>query len=423
MKRSPLFVVCLIALVDLSSFGLIIPLLPIYAKRFGADAKLLGLLLGSYSLAQFVCAPILGKWSDRIGRRPVLLVSVGGSVASCILLGVADLCSWMWLLFVARMLDGMTGGNIATAQAYVADVTSGKDRARGMGLIGAMIGLGFVIGPALGFALLSIGTRVTNESGTSWPAFGAAVISSVSLFLVWRYLPEPQTHCETAASAPQSRSFFGHLGHVAGHPRLRELLVLLAMVTFCFVVFETTLVYTCMQRFQISKHNVMFVFVYIGLLIVVVRGGLVGRLASRFGEPNLLIVGPLLSACGFFIIALSQYWPHIVMILGACLPIAVGAGVGDPVIRAMLSRQAAAAEQGLTMGVASGLGSLMRAVVPVLAGALYDISVSLPYWIAATVYVFGGIFALTIKKAQKQSLLDPLPPARVLSAQQPSTAE
>lgn len=410
MKRSPLFVVCLIALVDLTSFGLIIPLLPIYARRFGADAKLLGLLLGSYALAQFLFAPVLGRWSDRVGRRPVLLISVAGSAASCILLGVADLSSWMGLLFVARILDGMTGGNISTVQAYVADVTSGEDRARGMGLIGAMIGLGFVLGPALGFALLFVGTHFAGDAGTSWPAFGAAAISTVAWFLVWRFLPEPKTHRQYPAGALPAASFFGNFRQVAGQPRLAELLVVLTTTTFCFVIFETTLVYTCLQRFGLTSNSVMFIFVYLGLLIVVVRGGLIGRLVRRYGEPNLLIAGPLLSACGFAIIALSQYWPDMIMLLVACLPIAFGTGMADPVIRAMLSRQAAETEQGLTLGVASGLASLMRAVVPLLAGALYDLSVSLPYWIAAAFYVSVGGFACLIKNAQQHSLNTPQAP-------------
>ncbi len=405
MKRSPLLVLCLIALVDLSSFGLIIPLLPIYARRFDASGTLLGLLLGCYSLAQFVFAPILGRWSDRIGRRPVLLVSVAGSVGSSILLGFGDLASWMWLLFVARVLDGVTGANIATVQAYVADITIGKERARGMGMIGAMIGLGFVIGPALGLALLAIGTALGGETtGTCWPAFGAAAISAIAFFLIWRFLPEPQTREASPSVQPEPRLFFTNLRHVARDPRLGELLLLLATLTFCFVVFETTLVYTCMDRFELSRNQVMGIFVYIGVLIVIVRGGLVGRLVRRLREPNILVFAPLVSASGFLAIGLAQRWPELAIFLAACVPIALGVGLGDPVIRALLSRQAPANEQGLTLGVASGMNSLTRAAGPVIAGALYDVNAALPYWIAAIIYVLAAAFALTIRAAQECAL-------------------
>ncbi len=405
MKRSPLLILCLIALVDLSSFGLIIPLLPIYAKRFDASGTLLGMLLGCFSMAQFVFAPILGRWSDRLGRRPVLLISVAGSVCAHLLLGLGDLESWMWLLFAARVLDGVTGANIATVQAYVADITTGKERARGMGMIGATIGLGFVIGPALGIGLLILGTAVGGETtGTSWPAFGAAVISSISFFLVWRFLPEPQTHEAAPSAQPKPRLFFTNLRHVAQNQRLGELLLLLVTLTFCFVIFETTLVYTCMDRFELSRNQVMGIFVYIGLLIVIVRGGLVGRLVRRLREPNILVFAPLVSACGFLAIALSQRWPVFAIFLAACVPIAFGVGLGDPVIRALLSRQAPANEQGLTMGVASGMNSLTRAAGPVIAGALYDLNAALPYWIAAIIYVLAAGFALTIKSAQERAL-------------------
>ncbi len=405
MKRSPLLVLCLIALVDLSSFGLIIPLLPIYAKRFDASGTLLGLLLGCFSMAQFVFAPILGRWSDRIGRRPVLLVSVAGSIGAHLLLGFGDLASWMWLLFVARALDGITGANISTVQAYVADITTGKERARGMGMIGATIGLGFVIGPALGMGLLSLGTMVVGEeTGTCWPAFGAAIISSISFLLVWRFLPEPQTHETAPAAQPKPRLFFTNLRHVAQDPRLGELLLLLVTLTFCFVIFETTLVYTCMDRYELSRNHVMGIFVYIGLLIVIVRGGLVGRLVRRLREPNILVFAPLVSASGFLAIAFAQRWPMFGIFLAACVPIALGVGLGDPVIRALLSRLAPANEQGLTMGVASGMNSLTRAAGPVIAGALYDWNAALPYWIAAIIYVLAAGFALRIRPAQEQAL-------------------
>ncbi len=191
MKQSSLKIILFVAFVDLVGFGLIIPLQASYADRLGASGFVFGLLIGVYAAMQFVFNPLLGRWSDRIGRRPVLIVSIAGSVVSHLLLGFADLSASLPLLFVARILDGITGANIATAQAYIADVTTNEDRARGMGLFGAAFGFGFVIGPALGAALVTLGYLVSGPRyGTSWPAFGAAVIALIALVLVWRYLPE-----------------------------------------------------------------------------------------------------------------------------------------------------------------------------------------------------------------------------------------
>ena len=250
--RSPLKIILLVAFVDLIAFGLIIPLQAVYAERLGASGLTFGLLVGVYAAMQFLFNPILGRWSDRVGRRRVLLISIAGSVVSHILLGVADLAHSLPLLFLARTLDGITGANVATAQAYIADVTTPENRARGMGLFGAAFGMGFVVGPAIGAGLAAVGRNVSGPAlGTSWPAFGAAAISLVTLLLVWRYLPEPQRdrteHTEVA------RFFsFGKLRSAWVNPRLRELFAMVFMVTFAFVLLEVTFIFLCTHQFGVT---------------------------------------------------------------------------------------------------------------------------------------------------------------------------
>jgi DHA1 family tetracycline resistance protein-like MFS transporter len=296
MKRSPLWIILLVAFVDLTGFGLIIPLQAVYADRLGASGLTLGLMMGAYSFMQLLFNPILGRWSDRVGRRRVLLISIGGSVAAHVLLGVADLAASLPLLFAARVLDGITGANVATAQAYIADVTTGEDRARGMGLFGAAFGLGFVVGPGLGAGLAFVGRMVSGPLyGTSWPAFGAAAISLAALVLVWRFLPESRS----PAGDPRQRFRIlnlRELGAVMANPRLRELFTLSFFNISAFVLLEVTFVYLLAHRFGVTELGTGLIFVYVGVLMILVQGGLVGRMVRAFGEPALVARGPFINA-------------------------------------------------------------------------------------------------------------------------------
>ncbi len=408
MKRSPLYTILLVAFVDLISFGLIIPLQAVYAKRLGASAFTLGMLVGVYAIMQLFFNPILGRWSDRVGRRRVLLLSVAGSVLSHMLLGVADLAVSLPLLFAARILDGITGANIATAQAYIADVTTDEDRAKGMGLFGAAFGLGFVLGPALGAGLAYIGTAVSGEQyGTSWPAFGAAAISMVTLLLVWRLLPESRP----ASDRTQKRFHIfnvGQLRTILQHPRLRELLILTFGSVCAFVLLEVSFPYLCMHRFGISAAGIGLIFAYLGVLMVIVQGGMLGRLVRRFGEPMLVSRGPFVTAIGFLLFAAVPIVldPYVawVLLLCACLPVALGHGLTGPSLNALISRQAEDARQGETLGLSQGIASFARAVAPPVGGLLYDVGPSWPYWIGAAMFVAVGLFAVDVRSAQQSSV-------------------
>lgn len=408
MKRSPLFIILFIAFVDLIGFGLIIPLQAVYAKRLGASGLTFGLLVGVYAAMQLIFNPILGRWSDRVGRRKVLLISIAGSVLSHILLGCADLTSSLPLLFIARIFDGITGANVTTAQAYIADVTTAQNRAKGMGMFGAAFGLGFVVGPALAALLTTIGSHVSGEQyGTSWPGFGAALIALVAFILVWRYLPESRKPNQQPTARSYGLSLSG-LRRSAGNPRFRELLTLVFGATFAFVLFEVTLVYLCMNSLGVTMQGSGLIFAYFGIMMAMVQGGLLGRLVPRFGEARLVSVAPFCTAAGFILLGLIPLastrpiaWA---LLLIGCLPTVLGHGLTGPNLNALISRQAPDDRQGITLGISQGVGSLARAIAPPLGGILYDLGPSWPYALGAIMLVGIGIYAISIRKGQEQAL-------------------
>jgi len=415
MKRSPLFIILLVVFVDLVGFGLIIPLQAIYADRLHATGLTFGLLVGVYSLMQLIFNPLLGRWSDRVGRRRVLLISIAGSVASHILLGVADLAFSLPLLFLARAFDGITGANIATAQAYIADVTTPENRAKGMGYFGAAFGFGFVVGPALGAGLYYVGSAVSDETyGTCFPAFGAAVISLVALFLVWRYLPESRPDREKPSTF---RAFkLSQFTTIFAHPRLRELFTVVFFTIFAFVLLEVTFVYLCLHSLGLGASGTGLVFGYMGVCMVIVQGGLVGRLAKRFGEASLVAVGPIINAMGFLMISSVPLLTSLtfatvawcVLLLGL-IPVTFGHGITNPNLNALISRQAGEDRQGTVLGLSQGVGSLARTIAPPIGGLLYDIQMNgvrgpLPYWVGAGILLLVSVFGFRIRHVQQRSV-------------------
>ena len=408
VKNKPLNIILFVAFIDLVSFGLIIPLLPTYAKRLDASGLTLGLLLSAFSLAQLIFNPLLGRWSDRVGRRRVLLLSIGGSVLSHALLGIADLRVSLTLLFVARLLDGVTGANIATAQAYIADVTTPENRARGMGLFGAAFGLGFVAGPGIGAGLVYVGHLVSGERyATAWPAFGASAIALAAFLCVWRWLPESRKPAGTSGSRYATLSL-DLLRIVRGQSRLRELFTIMFTSIFAFVLLEVTFVYLCTDKLGIGMAAIGLIFAYIGILMVIVQGGLIGPLVRRFGEPTLIAIAPFITAVGFMLIAAIPWTQSAgvawTLLLVGCVPIALGNGLTTPNVNALISRQAHKDRQGLTLGLAQGIGSLARTIAPPIGGLLYDYGASWPYWVGAAIYVCLASYAMRVRPAQMRAL-------------------
>ncbi len=370
-----LAIVYVTVFVDLLGFGIILPQLPYYAESYGATGAWIGAIFASYSMAQFLGASILGRLSDRVGRRPVLLASLAGSAASLALSGVAGS---LVVLLLARGLAGLFGGSIAAAQAYVADSTTPEERAKYMGLLGAAIGLGFVFGPAVGAGLARFGFGAA--------AFAAAAVAGANLLVGFFLLPE--THGPERRRPAASRIDMRHLLAALGHPSIGKLLGATFLATLGFVAMEATFALLGEAHFRLHAEGLGLVFTYVGVVIVLVQGGLVGRLAPRLGERRLAVSGAILMAIA---LAALPYAGGFRAALGALGLLALGQGLSSPALSTLLSRAADADEQGGLLGLGQSLAAAARAVGPVSAGWLYDRAVPLPYLAGAVAMLVAGV--------------------------------
>src|SRR5438132_5025643 len=282
MKRSPLLVIFITIFIDLVGFGIVIPVLPFYAEgtKFGATPREVGLLFASYSFMQLIFAPVLGRLSDKYGRRPILLISLLGTSLGFLILGLA---STLWMLFLGRIIDGISGGNISTAQAYIADVTTKEDRAKGMGLIGAAFGLGFVFGPAIG--------GVLSRWGINVPFIFAGSLAFANAMLLYFVLPETVTPDHPArVSAASGRGWRQLLGALK-RLQLAFVLIIYFLGIVAFSMMTATFSLFMMFRLGYDAFHNGWVFAFVGIISAVIQGGLIGKLVKRFGEPWLIIVG------------------------------------------------------------------------------------------------------------------------------------
>src|SRR5215472_2375722 len=350
----------LIVLVDLIGFGLVIPLLPFYALRFAASPQQVTVLLAVYSLMQLFTAPLWGSLSDRVGRRPVLISSMAASALAYLWLGSATA---LWMLFAARALAGACAGNIAAAQAYIADITSPEDRAKGMGLIGAAFGLGFIIGPALG-GLLAGNDPVTADVET--PAWVAAGLSALALLGVAVLLPESLPAAGRDGAPPPGR--VGAVLRVLRRPVLSRLILVNFLVILAFAGMQSVFAIWAMPQLGWGPRQVGYVFAYVGLASAVLQGGLIGRLTRRFGEERLLLCGLALVAAGFLVMPLAHDLP---ILATAVSGLALGTGLTQPSINSLISRHAGREEQGEVIGVAQSTSSLSRVLGPFAAGFFF----------------------------------------------------
>lgn len=361
-------------LLDLLGFGMILPLLPFYAQDYGASELQIGLLFASFSAAQMVFGPILGRLSDHVGRRPVILGSIFGGVLAYLAFAAADSFT---VLLLARTASGAAAANLAIAQAYVADVTPLAERSRGMGMIGAAFGLGFIGGPALGGLLGLLGHAAVP--------LGAAALAAVNLLLAFAWLPEPLDAVSRERSRSRRWLDLGGLGRL-GHERpLLGLMTLYFLVTFCFAQMEATLALFCQARFGFGQVKTSWLFVFVGAVMVTVQGGLVGRLAARFGERRLIYCGIALMAAG--LLALPEA-PMVTLLAGAAGLLAVGNGLYNPSYLALLSNLAAEESQGGTLGLSRSFGSLARVLGPLAGTWIFArLGASWPFWSAGVLMV------------------------------------
>jgi MFS transporter, DHA1 family, tetracycline resistance protein len=349
----------LIVVVDLIGFGLVIPLLPFYAERFAASPQEVTALMAVFSLMSMLTAPIWGRLSDRVGRRPVLMISMAAAALAYLWLGFADA---LWMVFAARALAGACAGNIAAANAYVADVTPPEGRAKGMGMIGAAFGLGFIIGPALGGVVAGNNLATANLRAPGLIACALSVTALLGvIFLLKESLPE-------GAAARPRRSRITALRDAMGRAVLARLLAIFFLTILAFAGMESTFALWAMAQLGWGPAQTGYLFTYVGLLSAIMQGGLIGRLTTRFGEEKLLIAGLASIAAGLLVLPLSRALP---MLLVATTGLALGMGAMQPSLNSLISRRAGASEQGEVMGVAQSVGSLSRVLGPLLAGALF----------------------------------------------------
>ena len=380
-RRRALTTVFVTILLDLIGFGMILPALPYYAQELNATPAKIGLLFSSYSLAQLLFAPMLGRLSDRVGRRPVLLATICGSVAAHLMFAFAGSYA---MLLLARSLAGVAAANYSIAQAYMADVSSAEDRSRAMGLVGAAFGIGFVIGPAIGGFLAHVGPRSVPLT-----AAGLSAINFVSALL---WLPESlSAEVRSRSRVPWSWLDLPSLGRVWRNPPLRGLMLLFFLVMLCFSVFEATLALYCQRRFGFGMAKTSWLFAYVGIVLVVIQGGLLGRLVRKFGERRLILAGIGLMAAGMAVVPSA---PTPVFLAGCLTLLAIGSGLHNPSTLGLLSRITDEGSQGGTIGISRSFGALARTVGPATGTWIFGAAgASWPFWTAGALMLLAFLIA------------------------------
>ena len=383
---SPLGIVVLIVLIDLLGFTVVMPLLAPFAEQYGFRERQIGLLFSAYPLCQLIAGPILGRMSDRYGRRPILIFSQAGTALSFLILGLSRNFTVMLL---ARMLDGASGGNILVAQAYVADVTTPENRSRGMGLIGMAFGLGFVLGPLLGGVLVSL--PIAEDWRLRLPFLVAAGFSTLAWILVLSRLPESRP---LGARNRESARVLSRRGLVDTMtlPGIGQLMLLGFLSVLAFAALEGTLSLYLRRRMDWNARSAAFVFAGLGLLSALVQGGLIRRLVPRFGEPRLIGAGIAIVALGFAGLALAS---GALELAGAIVLVGVGQGLVGPSVSGLLSRITPASEQGAVFGTLSSAQTLARMISYSTANLLLGrVSTAAPYWFGFWVYLAAGLAAM-----------------------------
>lgn len=387
----PLLAIFLTVVIDLLGFGIVLPLLPLYADEWKASPTTIALLFTAFSALQFVSAPLWGRLSDRIGRRPVILIGLAGSCVSYALFAVAAIDQLLVLLFVSRVTAGIFGGTISTAYAYIADVTTTEERGRGMALIGMAFGIGFTLGPAVG----GFGHAIHPTA----PGLIAAALSLIAFLYAWRKLPEPEGH----KPAPR-RSWLdlGAFRDAMRAPTVGTILLLVFVTVTCFSLMESTVGLLGKRVYQLEFHEIGLLFTYLGFWTAFTQGFIVRRYMKHVGETRYVILGTLILGGGMAAFALA---PSLTWLI-ALSPLAVlGFGMVQPSLNSLLSRRSAKDVQGGIMGVNQSLQSLSRIVGPLIGLPLFGIDTRLPFWAGAAMMglCFFGALVLARTQVEDQS--------------------
>jgi MFS family permease len=396
--RSPLLPIFLIVLVDVLGFTIVIPLLSLYAEKFGASPLVATTIVSCYAACSLVSTPVIGNLSDRYGRKPLLLVSQAGTCAGFLMLGFA---SSLWMVFAGRILDGITAGNLSTAQAYISDHTKPEERAKAFGVIGVAFGIGFLFGPALGGVLGDYGVRTIGDV----PFLVSAGLSALSMVctatLLPRELPPQQRESQSTLPAGTRPSAFDLATYVAyfRRPGLGSLYVQFFLFTFAFSAFTSGFALFAEQRFLWTARETGYLFAYAGLLGIILQGGLIGRLVKRFGEVNLALAGFVACVVGYFGLGAAQ---TIVVLVVVATINSFGNGVLRPVLTSQISQAVGRHEQGIAIGISGSLSSLAMTMAPPSGGGMLNARWTVGWTLVpAVVSLAGLIAALAVRSARK----------------------
>lgn len=376
--------------IDMLGVGILIPVTAYIVRQYSTDALTVGLLTVSYSLFQFFASPLLGQISDRYGRRPVLLLSLFGTAIGYLVFGIGGA---LWVLFAARIIDGITGGNISIAQAYIADVTPPQERSKAFGLIGAAFSLGFIIGPALGGVLSNLGLAA--------PAFFAAALSLFNVVLGYFMLPEslpPEKRITAPFNIATVNPITGILD-VMRKPVLPILLLAIFAFNFAFAGLQSNFSLYTLERFQWSPNQNAILFSVIGLVGILMQGFLVRRLIPVFGDRRLATIGLGLMALSFFGVA---FIPEGWMLFLVCIVMSVGSGLATPTLTGMISNSVSPREQGNILGVTQSVNALTRIFGPLWAGFAFDtLGMPSPYWSGAVFILVALALVIVYRNATR----------------------
>ena len=383
MNRSPLLPIFLIVLVDILGLTIMIPLLPFYAEKLGASALVVGLLISSYAFCQLIAGPILGRMSDHMGRKPLLIVSQCGTLIGFLILAFANS---LWLVFLSRIIDGLTAGNLSLAQAYIADVTTPEDRTKSFGVIGIAFGIGFMIGPGISGYL--------SQFGYSYPIFAAAFMSASSILCTATLLPKAEPHTGDVEGGTGDRRLdifeWKAYSDYFARPKLGRLLWEFFFFAFSFAMFVSGFALYAQRRYFYHGHpfgvkEVSYTFLYVGFLGFILMGGLIGRLVKMFGERSLVWTGFGFSALGYGLLAFTKTVGGLIFAstVNSC------GGILRPSLTSLITQQAGKREQGVVLGLTQSITSISQIIAPVIAGALIDRQ-QLGAWALAT----GGVALL-----------------------------
>jgi MFS family permease len=409
-----MLVVFLTVFIDLIGFGMIVPLVPIFSRHYGAGGWLIGAIIASFSAMQFVFSPIWGRLSDHHGRRPILLISTAGASASYVIFalasGLQNHAAALWLMLVARAFAGACGGNITVAQAYIADITPPENRSKRMGLIGMAFGLGFIFGPAISGVML-------HFFGATGPGWTAAALCAANFLLAYFILAESWKPASTPVA---HRPRFAQWSHTLTQPKIGLLILIFFLATFGFSCFESTLPLLINDNFKLGlvvdvaapATTVIWLFIFCGLISAFVQGGLIGRLVKMFGEPKLICISLVMTGVSLVLLPIIHgdgplRWSAVfhladknwIAMLATLVLLSLGSSLSRAPLFGLLSNLTPANEQGATIGVAQSAGSLARIVGPIFAATLYGLNASthaLPYFICGGIAILAGL--LTVRR-------------------------